>query len=85
MNRNHWLVVVLAVLFMAPPLEAQRLDRELRVFFDCPDTDCDDDYLTEQIGWVAFVRDRTVADVHGLVTAEIKGELAYFVDCVRAD
>ena len=24
-------------------------------------------------------------DVHGLVTAEIKGELAYFVDCVRAD
>ena len=41
--------------------------RELRVFLDC-DRGCDFDYIRTEIPWVAHVRDRTVADVHVLVT-----------------
>ncbi|HEX6587786.1 MAG TPA: hypothetical protein VF039_02095 [Longimicrobiales bacterium] len=59
--------------FAAAPAHAQSLDRELRVFFDCPDTSCDDDYLVEQIAWVDFVRDRADADVHILVTEQETG------------
>ena len=42
--------------------------RELRVFLDCPQGGCDSDYIRTEIPWVAFVRDRTVSDVHVLVT-----------------
>ena len=42
--------------------------RELRVFLDCPQGGCDDDYVQTEIPWAAFVRDRLVADVHVLVT-----------------
>ncbi|MGH7638736.1 MAG: hypothetical protein ACREOK_13895 [Gemmatimonadaceae bacterium] len=41
--------------------------RDLRVFLDCS-RDCDDDYLQTETPWVAFVRDRTDADVHLLIT-----------------
>lgn len=39
----------------------------VRVFLDCDDY-CDSDYLRVETPWVAFVRDRTVSDVHVLVT-----------------
>ena len=38
----------------------------VRVFLDC--NVCDSDYLRTQTPWVDFVRDRTVSDVHVLVT-----------------
>ena len=38
----------------------------LRVFLDC--NFCDDDYLQVETPWVAFVRDRTGAEVHLLLT-----------------
>ena len=38
----------------------------LRVFLDC--NFCDQDYLQVETPWVAFVRDRTAADVHLLLT-----------------
>jgi hypothetical protein len=41
--------------------------RDLRVFLDCSG-DCDDEYLQTETPWVAFVRDRTDADVHLLIT-----------------
>lgn len=41
--------------------------RDLRVFLDCS-RDCDDEYLQTETPWVAFVRDRTDADVHLLIT-----------------
>ena len=44
--------------------EAQR--ENLRVFVDCDQ--CEFDYLRTEMPWVAYVRDRTVADVHILVT-----------------
>lgn len=68
------LSLLAALLAVAPArLGAQTalpLDRELRVFFDCDDWSCDHDYLIEQIGWVDFVTDRQVADVHVLVTEQ---------------
>lgn len=39
----------------------------VRVFLDCDDY-CDFDYLRTETQWVEFVRDRTAADVHVLVT-----------------
>lgn len=41
--------------------------RDLRVFLDCSGG-CDNDYLQTETPWVAFVRDRTDADVHLLIT-----------------
>jgi hypothetical protein len=43
----------------------------LRVFLDCGP--CDFDYLREEVPVVDYVRDRTVADVHVLVTTQDTG------------
>lgn len=67
------LATVLLIVLVHAPADAQApppLERELRVFFDCPEFYCDDDFLIEQIAWVDFVRDRAVADVHVLVTRQ---------------
>lgn len=42
--------------------------RNLRLFFDC-NANCDDDYVRLETPWVDFVRDRTDADVHLLITS----------------
>lgn len=70
-----WLgVPYLAAAQVPEPVPAQptgipgQLNRPLRVFLDCQ-TGCDSDYLVTEIGYVAFVRDRQLADVHVLVTA----------------
>ena len=47
---------------------AEVLGRPLRVFLDCH-IRCDDDYLVTELPYVAFVRDRQLADVHVLITA----------------
>jgi hypothetical protein len=44
---------------------------KLRVFLDCPM--CDDEYLRQNVGFVDYVRDRAVADVHVLVTTQSTG------------
>lgn len=51
----------------------QPLDRPLRVFLDCTDLSCDQDFYVEAIPWVDFVRDRQDADVHVLVTSQATG------------
>jgi len=45
----------------------------LRVFLDCPDGDCDYDFLRQEITFVNIVRDRKDADVHVLVTSQRTG------------
>src|SRR5262245_13156797 len=61
-------VACLAITLGAIPAHAQQtaVDRSLRVFLDCDA--CDDDYVRTETRWVEFVRDRTAADVHVLVT-----------------
>jgi hypothetical protein len=57
----------------AAPADAQQAATQtnsaasLRVFLDC--RPCDDDYVRTETRWAEFVRDRTVADVHVLVTS----------------
>jgi hypothetical protein len=43
----------------------------LRVFLDCDE--CDDDYVHENVGFVDYVLDRAVADLHVLVTTQSTG------------
>jgi hypothetical protein len=43
----------------------------LRVFLDCES--CDFDYVRTEMGWVDYVRDRTDADIHILVTTQPTG------------
>ncbi len=43
----------------------------LRVFVDCDE--CDTEYLRQNVTFIDYVRDRTVADVHLLVTTESTG------------
>lgn len=51
----------------------QRLERPLRVYMDCANFGCDRDFLTQQVAWVDFVRDRQSADVHVLGTRQRTG------------
>ncbi len=43
-----------------------------RVFLDCQ-FECDTDYILQNVEFIDYVRDRTVADVHVLVTSEATG------------
>jgi hypothetical protein len=45
----------------------------LRVFLDCSSTFCHEDYLREEVELADYVRDRTDADVHVLVTSAETG------------
>ena len=44
----------------------------VRVFVDCP-SGCDSTYIRKELNFVDHVRDREVADVHILITAERAG------------
>ena len=70
------LIACAPVCMVVTPAEAQdttrvpaatAATRDLRVFLDCSG-DCDDEYLQTETPWIAFVRDRTDADVHLLIT-----------------
>lgn len=52
---------------------AQAPPAPLRVFLDCQNTSCDFDYLRREIAWVDWVRDRTDAQVHILITERDTG------------
>ena len=51
---------------------AQTAPARLRIFLDCPGM-CDQDYLRQNIEFIDYVRERTVADVHVLVTLQGTG------------
>ncbi|MDQ6755666.1 MAG: hypothetical protein M3004_01910 [Bacteroidota bacterium] len=42
----------------------------IKTFFDCQSHGCDFDYIRTEIKWVDFVRDRTDANIHILVTSQ---------------
>ncbi|HEU4630874.1 MAG TPA: hypothetical protein VFS08_14080 [Gemmatimonadaceae bacterium] len=64
----HALVLVAASTVTLPAQEpvSEPGGGELRVFLDCGF--CDFDYVRTETPWVSYVRDRTAADVHVLVT-----------------
>lgn len=74
--RIGWLAAACA--FAISPVAAQDTtrtaqDSAVRVFLDCPDSFCDFDYYHTEITFVNWVRDRTYAQVHVLVTTQQTG------------
>lgn len=72
--RFPWIIP--ALLFIAAPILAQTPSspapvEAVRVFLDCPS--CDEQYIRTEITFVSYVRDRTAADVHVLVTTQGTG------------
>lgn len=79
-SRVHRIIVLLAaVTALARGAVAQNVPgarpaapTSISVFLDCG-FQCDEDYVHTEIGYVNWVRDRAVADVHVLVTTEGTG------------
>lgn len=65
-----WTMIHAAPLRAQQPAEPEAAS--LSVYLDCR-TWCDMDLIREEIGYVNWVRDRTVADVHVLVTSQSAG------------
>ncbi|MEO5509814.1 MAG: hypothetical protein ABIS27_04235, partial [Longimicrobiales bacterium] len=69
-------LIVLGVLSPANVASAQRKPAgtaPVRVFLDCNTSGCDFDYLRTEIPYVNYVRDRTDAELHVLVTSQPTG------------
>lgn len=70
--------IPLSLLLASSPSRAQEpLDSDaaqdqgaLRVFFDCSGRDCNSSYYRTEIDWVNWVRDRTLAQVHLIMTSQ---------------
>ena len=54
------------------PTQAAKVDGPIRVFLDCTYW-CDEEFIRREITFVDYVRDRTEADVHILLTTEGTG------------
>ncbi|HEY9225577.1 MAG TPA: hypothetical protein VIP11_02945 [Gemmatimonadaceae bacterium] len=74
LSRLTRLLALVACLVGARPIDAQTPPPQsatVRVFLDCPR--CDEEFVRTEITYVNWVRDRTAADVHILVTNEPTG------------
>ncbi len=67
------------------PLQAQQ--SRPNVFFDCNGPRCDRQYYRTEIGWVNWVNDRNVADVHVIMTSQGTGAggREYLMDFMGTD
>ena len=66
--------LALLLLLVAPGLAAQdTAPLPLRIFLDCPETNCDREFFVRAIPFATHVRDRSDADVHILVTEQDAG------------
>lgn len=73
--RRAFSPIAVACLLLAAPVGAQQAegDGTLRVYLDCQTSGCDQEFFRTELVWVDWVRDRQVADVHILVTAQPAG------------
>ena len=60
------------VVAMAQSSDAGR-ENALRVFLDCNTRNCDSDYFRTEVAFVNWVRDRTLAQVHLIITSTSTG------------
>ncbi len=67
--------------------ESQGSPEALRVFFDCSGRNCDFRYYRTEIGWVNWVRDRTLGQVHLIMTSQrnASGGFEYGLDFIGLD
>jgi hypothetical protein len=68
MRRTYLFLLLVLVGLSSRPLHAQEEARPLNVFLDCASYLCDRDFLRTEIVSANWVRDRSDADVHLLVT-----------------
>ncbi|MEX2466280.1 MAG: hypothetical protein WD995_05185 [Gemmatimonadota bacterium] len=66
------LLLALALGVAASPLSAQN-GGVPDMFFDCNGPNCNSQYYRTEIGWVNWVNDRAVADIHLIVTSQSTG------------
>lgn len=71
--RRLLLPALLLVLIAPVRASGQAPKQTLDVFLDCQARNCDSGHIRNELGWVNWVRDRTVADVHVLVTSQGTG------------
>ena len=66
---------VLVLLLIGAPLQSQETPAtpSINVFLDCQASGCDTDHFRTEIPFVSWVRDRTAADVHLLITSQGTG------------
>lgn len=73
-------LVALLVPFLAVPAAAQNGEPErVRVFLDCQTRGCSQSEFRTEITFVDWVRDRTVADLHVILTSQSAGAGRQFV------
>ncbi len=65
------MLTLTAAAWVTAPLAAQA--PAIAVFLDCQTHGCDTEHLRTEIGFVNWVRDRTVAGVHVLITSQTTG------------
>ena len=66
-------IALLALVTVSPTTAQEIAATDVRVFLDCQQRGCDDDYFRERITYVNWVRDRQDSNVHLLVTSEQTG------------
>lgn len=78
---RHWRLLaatLLVICSFAPDAAAQQAGGEIRedaltVFLDCNAYPCDSDYFRTEVDFVNWVRDRTLAQVHLIITSNDTG------------
>ncbi|MDQ6843255.1 MAG: hypothetical protein M3Z92_02725 [Bacteroidota bacterium] len=65
-------LILIQFLYAATYGQAHRIEK-LKVFIDCSNTFCDQNYMRSEIKVVDFLRDRIAADVHVLITSQRAG------------
>ncbi len=66
-----WLIVMSVALFAQNGSNGKAMPARLKIYLDC--NQCDQDYLRQNIEFIDYVTERSVADIHVLVTTEDTG------------
>lgn len=67
------LYLLLFIVFYIPSFSQTGHSRKLRVFLDCKNVRCDNNFIRTEVKLVDFVTDRFAADVHVLITGVATG------------
>lgn len=74
-----WITIVVLLVGVTAPVQAQDEEENaagseaLQVFVDCSGFRCDLDYVRQEVQFINYVRDRTDAELHVLITTQSTG------------
>lgn len=66
-------IAIMMMVAIPATLNAQKAAPPINVFLDCQASDCDTSHFRTELTFVNWVRDRTDADVHLLITSQTTG------------